>query len=74
METYQLEAVLLGILNAPSTLYQLMDAMLKEKRFAEVYLPIVVMHSTTIDEHKAYFEKVFAVINGHQLMLKVLMW
>lgn len=69
--SYQFKVMQLGFMNKASTFQPMKDGVLKYFSFAQAYLDDVVVHSTTVDEHLVPLQKLFAVISGHRLKLKI---
>lgn len=69
--TYQLEEMPFGLMNAPFILQQIMDTVLKNISLAQAYLANIAVHSKTMGEDIIQLQKVFTVISGHRLKLKI---
>ena len=71
-ETWLYTRMPFGHVNAPATYQRVMDALVREADVGDkcvVYMDDVVIHTTTVEEHIAVIDALFAVFRRHQMFV-----
>jgi hypothetical protein len=69
--TFSFEVMPFGLMNAPATFQRMMDRILSQLPFVQVYIDDVVIFSKTLKEHVEHIFQTIKTIGAHGLKLKL---